>query len=261
MDFFYEGYGQAYKTIQIRHVNQRWLDDQVIDWSDCWKNYCATGGIPHAVGEFHCRKAISDTTWRTYIDWIIGTWSKLRTPERSLAAVARRICETLNSRVSFETIKKGTDIQSANTVRSLLELQEDNFAIHVIPRYDLHKDKFLPSKLKKVYPIDPFIARVWAAIGWNIRRLFKESIPSLSLDECAFLTQTYRWSKGKEVGYLYSDTSKSEVDFYFDEIGFELKSNGHPTSKQLEILRQCPQAFVVNKEKLPLVTYLLGEGN
>ena len=260
VDFFYPERAAPYRDLSIRHLNQKWLDDQTVRWDDVWGEYCRTGGIPHAGGGFCSSGTIADSVWRTYIDWILGNWSKLRTPERSLSAVARRLCETMNSRVSYETIKKGTDIQSANTIRSLLEMQEDHFAIRSLPRMDLQRKKFLPAKLKKVYPIDPFIARIWAAIGSSVRRLYEESVPGLSMDECAFLTQTHRWGDPKEVSYLYQDTSKSEVDFYFDECGFELKSNGNPTSKQMEILRQCPQAFVVKKGQLPLVAYMIGEG-
>ena len=60
--------------------------------------------------------------------------------------------------------------------------------------------------------------------------------------------------------YLYSEASKSEVDFYFQDCGFELKSGGKPTPKQKEILKQCPQSFVVTKKTLPLMAYLVGEG-
>jgi hypothetical protein len=59
---------------------------------------------------------------------------------------------------------------------------------------------------------------------------------------------------------LYSDASKSEIDFYIDGCAFELKTNGNPTKKQTEMLKQCPQAFVLKKETLPLMAYLIGEG-
>ena len=260
MEFFYNDLVLQYKSINFKHVNQRWLSEQNIDWEEPWREYCLSGGFPKIVGEVFKTKNISDATWRIYVDWILGSWSVLRTPERSLIAVARRLCETLNSRVSFETIKKGTDIQSANTVRNLLEIQEDHFSIRVIPRFDLQKGRFTPSKQKKIYPIDPFIARVWSSIGWNVKRLISESVPSLHLDECVFLTQTYRWMDGPEVAYLYNAKSKSEVDFYFDDCAFELKSNGNPTKKQFELLQMSPAYFIVKRNKLPLMAYLLGEG-
>ncbi len=260
MDFFFPEAAAPYRSVRLAHVTQDWLDDQGIDWSEAWGQYLLTGGIPRAVAEFHSRRTILDATWRVYIDWILGNWSKLRTAERSLASVARRLCETMNSRVSFEAIKKGTDIQSANTVKTLLEIQEDHFSLRVLPRYDLQNRKFLPSKLKKIYPLDPYVARVWASVGWNVRRLFEESIPSLHLDECAFLSQTFRRTQRKEVSYLYSDATKAEVDFFFEDCGFELKSNGRPSAKQMEILKRCPRYFLLCKTTLPLAAYLVGEG-
>lgn len=260
MDFFHEGQTKKYQTIHYHHITQQWLEAQSIQWKPYWQQYCLTGGIPRAVGEMVKHQGIPDIVWRTYVDWILGSWSKLRTPERSLTALARRLCETLNCRVSFEALKQGTDIQSANTIKTLLDIQEDHFSIHVIPKFDLHKKKFLPSKLKKIYPIDPFIARIWAAIGWQVRRLYSQSQPPLHLDECSFATQTFRRIDSKPLSYLYSETTKSEIDFYFDNCAFELKSNGSPTPNQQKILKEAPQSFVVRKEKLPLIAYLVGEG-
>lgn len=260
MDFFYPDIAASFRSLHFKHVNQSWLNDQCSDWSRYWQEYLMTGGIPHTVGSFVRRGDIPDSTWRVYIDWILGTWSKVRTSERSLIALARRICETSNSRVSYEALKKGTDIQSANTIKTLLDLQEDHFSLHVVSRLDPQRDKPLPSKLKKIYPVDPFIARIWAAIGWNIRRLYRESLPPLFLDECAFLSQLLRSEGSFPISYLYSDQSKSEVDFYFEGCGFALKSNGNPTHHQKALLKTCSQSFVIRKNTLPLMAYLLGEG-
>lgn len=260
MDFFHPETTNPLASLHFRHVNQNWLDDQNLDWSLYWQEYLRTGGIPHAVGSFVKRGEIPDVLWRVYIDWILGTWSKVRTAERSLAALARRICETMNGRISYEALKKGTDIQSANTVRALLDLQEDHFSLQALTRFDPQKEKPLPSKLKKVYPLDPFLARIWSAIGWNIRRLYTESTPSLRLDECAFLTQTLRTEGSFPASYLYSDQTKSEVDFFFENCGFELKSGGNPTRNQKTLLKLCPQSFIVKKKQLPLMAYLVGEG-
>ncbi len=260
MDFLHPQETSILQNLDYKHLTQRWLDDQKTDWTKYWQVYLKSGGIPRAIAHLHKQNQIEDTVWKAYADWILGTWSTLRTPDRSLSALARRLCETLNSRVSYESLKQGTDIQSANTVKTLLDMQEDHFSLSVLPRFDLQKRKFLPSKLKKVYPLDPFIAQVWAAIGWNIRRLYSESIPPLALDECAFRTQLYRWQENPEVSYLYSETSQAEIDFYFEDCAFELKSKGNPTPKQWAILNNCPQAFVLKKEKIPLMAYLLGEG-
>ncbi len=260
VDFFYAELAAPYKGVNLKHVNQNWLNDQVADWEKPWREYTSCGGFPRVVGELRNEGRIGDLVWTTYVDWILGSWSVLRTPLRSLSAVARRLCETMNSRVSFEAIKKGTDVQSSNTIRSLLEIQEDHFSIRTLPKFDLQKEKFVPIKQKKIYPVDPFIARVWASIGWNVRRLFEDSVPVLNLDECAFLSQTFRYCDAPEVSYLYSDRSKSEIDFYFNDCAFELKSNGNPTKKQVEMLSAAPQAFVVRRDKLPLVAYLIGEG-
>ncbi len=260
MDFFHRDAVSSVAGLRFQHVSQAWLDEQRFDWSEPWRNYMHTGGVPHAIGLFIRRNAIPDTLWRVYLDWILGTWSKVRTAEVSQSALARRICETLNSRVSYEALKKGTDIQSSNTVKALLDLQEDHFALQSVTRFDPQRNKPLPTKMKKIYPTDIFFARVWAAIGWNVRRLYAESIPTLHLDECAFLCQMQRTSNTSPVNFVYSDQTKAEVDFYFEQCGFELKSGGNPTKNQKTLLANCPQSFVIKKAALPLMAYLVGEG-
>ncbi|MBF0106627.1 MAG: ATP-binding protein [Deltaproteobacteria bacterium] len=260
MDFLHPEQSAPVSKLKYSHVTQTWLDAQTTFWQDYWQSYLLTGGIPLSVGEQHKTGKIADATWNIYVDWIMGTWSRQRTAEHSLIALARQLCETLNSRVSFETLKKGTDILSPNTVKTLIEMQEDHFALKLLPRYDPQRERFLPIKLKKIYPIDPFIARVWASIGWNIRRLISKNVPFLHLDECAFLVQAYRWQNTPNVSYLYSDTQRAEVDFYFDETAFELKSGGVPTKGQRALLKHCPKSFFLNKQTLPIMAYLVGEG-
>ncbi|MEZ4754981.1 MAG: hypothetical protein R3A13_11880 [Bdellovibrionota bacterium] len=81
----------------------------------------------------------------------------------------------------------------------------------------------------------------------------------LQLDETAFFTQTYRYENPLDVGYLYSSKTKAEVDFYFQNCGFELKSKGSPTSSQKKLLTECEQSFVLKSNDLPIMAYLVGE--
>ncbi|MCB0319189.1 MAG: ATP-binding protein [Bdellovibrionales bacterium] len=259
LNLFYPKDVQQLQDINFLHINQKWLNDQNLDLSKQWQEYKLVGGIPQSIGEHFTTDAISDLTFTVYIDWILGTWSKLRTSERSLRKLASRICETLNSRVSYEALSKGTDIASPNTVKSLIEIQEDSFSLRICPKLDLHDKLSAPAKLKKVYPIDPFIALVWGLISDKILRNHQKNLPDLKLDEAAFFTQTYRYENQLDVSYLYSSKTKAEVDFYFKGCGFELKSKGKPTAAQNKLLAECNQQFVVKQEKLPIVAYLVGE--
>ncbi len=259
LELFYPEKIKSYSKVNYQHVNQKWLDSQEIDLSKEWKNYQFSGGFPQVVGSMLTQNEIPDQVWRVYEDWILGNWSHLRTSERSLRKISQRFIKTINSRVSYEALKKETDIQSANTVRALVEIQEDHFSVRVLSKYDLAKKAFLPAKLKKLYPIDPFIALVYFAIGNSITRLYEDSVFLNSLDECTFYSQTLKYQQQNSVGYLYNEKSKTEIDFYFNNCGFELKSQGRPSLKQKELLRMCPHSFVVKKEHLPLISYLIGE--
>lgn len=263
IDFFYPQLGTEIRSIDYRHINQKWLDDCKLDLKTQWNSYLICGGIPAVVSDYIVDGEISDYSWQTYIDWILGTWSKLRTPERSLRETCKRIFKSINSRTSFDALRKSTDIQSANTIKSLLEMQEDHFALRLLTRYSVEQNRFLPAKQKKIYPLDPFIAQVFYLIGEHTLRKFSEKITPQILDrlnETGFLAQMNRYERMPSVGYLYHDKTKSEIDFFFDETGFELKSRGSPTSKQREILKKCTNAFVMRSQYLPIMAYLIGEG-
>ncbi len=259
VQIFYPDIRPSLDPFRLAHINQKWLDDQKIDLSVAWSHYKICGGFPRCVAEFSKTKQISDSTYSLYTDWILGTWTELRTSERSLVALSSKMIRSLNSRVSYESLRSDTDIQSPNTVKKLIELQEDHFSVRSITRYDWHKERFLPTKLKKIYPLDPFIARIWNMIGKNIRRRFYEQEEQLALDECAFLTQTFRTEQSTDVGYLYSESTQSEIDFYFEGVAIELKSQGHPTPKQRKIMKECRSALTVSSAKLPIIAYLVGE--
>jgi len=249
-------------NIKPHHIQQSWLEDFNVDLSKPWAEYLICGGIPQVMAEFKNEGVISDETMRVYIDWILGTWSKVRTAERSLSALSLRFCETLNSRVGFDTLKKGTDIQSPNTVKTLIEMQEDHFSLTIVPRFDPQNEKFVNAKLKKIYPIDPFICQIFFAIGKNKKRQLTEYLSAeckLQLNECAFQAQFFRHFENKYPGYIYSDRTHAEVDFICDGIGYELKSKGRPSAKQVELLKECRQAFSLNEKTLPLMAFLVGE--
>lgn len=259
MNWFYPQSTVDYRKLSFRDITTDWFCAQKTDWTAHWQNYCAGGGFPRPFCEMRFDGKVTDDTWRLYQDWILGTWSTVRTPQRSLSAFSRRLCETLNSRVNFENLRKGTDISSPNTIKSLIEMQEDHFSLRTVNRYNVSARNFLPAKQKKIYPIDPFMALVFASIGKDVLRLFDRHEWNMHLDECAFLSQMLRHHRESNVGYLCSDTTKSEIDFYFDDCAFELKSGGNPTPKQYALLNQAAHRFVVHKHNLPLMAYLVGE--
>ena len=114
MDMFYSYEVLEYKKINCKNINQNWLESQKIKWQEYFDKYIYMGGFPQVVGECINNHKISDLVCRVYEDWILGTWSKLRIPEKSLRQVSKKICENINSRTSYDAIKKGSDIQSAN---------------------------------------------------------------------------------------------------------------------------------------------------
>ena len=92
-----------------------------------------------------------------------------------------------------------------------------------------------------------------------MKRKYQENNISGLIDECAFAAQLLRYQDQPEVSYLYSDRSKSEVDFYFSDCAFELKSKGNPTPKQRELMQASKHSFTVKQSVLPIVAYVVGD--
>ncbi len=260
VEFFFPELAPAQKTVQLQHQTQAWLDSLPLTLEPAWKAYLECGGVPKAACTWKKNNGkISDEVFKTYQDWILGSWNSSRIPLHSQNALAERIIANLNSRTSFERLRKNTDIGSVNTVHQLLNIQEDRWALQWVRRFDAQTQHWMNAKQKKLYPLDPFIARVWQSISLGLRMNIEAGLKPLPLDETGFQAQCFRYETERELAFLYSEKTQSEVDFYFSKIAFELKSNGSPTAKQKQLLGLAPQAFAVRRESLPWIAYYLGE--
>ena len=128
------------KDFSAKNQTDIWLQSKKItELENPWRLYLECGGFPRAACEKVFLGAIADETFRTYQDWILGAWSKNRVSIQSQMAIARRVMSCLNSRITLESLRKGTDIGSVNTIKELISHQEDRWALRSICRFDWQK--------------------------------------------------------------------------------------------------------------------------
>ncbi len=225
-----------------------------------WQNYLLAGGFPIPREEFYRHKTISDTTFEVYRDWILGEWSKTRVSFHSIRTLCLNLIENLGKLSSWESLKKNTDIASHSTVKSIIEDQEKNFALSILRNIDPGKKIFLNSKQKKIYPIDPFIAHVFYAIGKGVSDHFfafiKDQLQDKSyyskIAELAIVSQLHQGIFLGNLGYIYSSQTGTEIDCAVltpeAAIGVEVKTGeALLTPKQIELSRHLDAFYPVGE--------------
>lgn len=121
-----------------------------------FSNYLLTGGIAKVINEFLKRKYIPPSLYKTYLDVVIGdivAWNKR---DSYLRQVVSRTLETLGTPVGWNTLKKGTDISSHNTVEQYIETLAASFVVIYLYQYNTTRKGPDYAKSKKLHFHDPF---------------------------------------------------------------------------------------------------------
>ena len=147
------------------------------------EDYLVTGGIPRAVNCYISEGVIPEIVYGDYVNLILRDIVRWGGNEAYLRQVVQRVIETLSSQVGWNTLKKGTEIASHDTIRWYVTILRNSFVVSYI--HHLAKDKGVPyyRKAKKIYFADPFIfhALRWWAFGG--RNPFQDSLDYLKNPE------------------------------------------------------------------------------
>jgi predicted AAA+ superfamily ATPase len=132
-------------------------DEELIDI------FFRVGGFPHAIKDYLEYGMVTDTTYQTYRNWIIGDASRFHLSEEFLKQILYRISETLSSRLSWNSLIETTTIKDHSTALSYVEHLADAFLCHIHYFFDFEKLAPDFSKARKLYFIDPLLH----AVGWT----------------------------------------------------------------------------------------------
>jgi predicted AAA+ superfamily ATPase len=129
-----------------------------------FKDYLLTGGIPRVIDEYFRTRQISEGVYRTYVDVVLGDLAKWNKRETYLRQILRKIMEAAGNPTGWNTLRKGTDIASHNTVADYVDTLKDSFVVYYLGFYDTSKKIPLYEKDKKIHFYDPFFYH--ALRGW-----------------------------------------------------------------------------------------------
>ncbi len=123
----------------------RYLDD-----------YLITGGVPAAINEFLKNGFVQDSVYQIYVDSAIGDLRRADKDASYMVQLIPNIIKSISNPVSWDSLKKNSDIGSHHTVEEYVKTLSDMFVLSVFYRYNSSEDKPKFDGLKKIFFQDPF---------------------------------------------------------------------------------------------------------
>jgi hypothetical protein len=179
--------------------------------------YLRCGGFPHAVRDYVTSGRVTDETYRTYMNWVIGDAAKFSIQVEALQHIMHRIATTLPSRVTWSSLIEHTPVKSHETAITYVEHLEDAFLCKVHLCWDEAARGPAIHKARKLFFVDPLLvhlARGWKAGLTNIWALAERNVadPEIlgGILEGAYVSCLTRLQA--PIYFWYSTKVKKEVD-------------------------------------------------
>ncbi len=186
-----------------------------------FKIYLNTGGYPDAIFDYIANNYVRDSIYDIHWNAFVSDISKANKSVEIATAVIYGLIESYSSRVNLSKIAQMEGIKSHVTVREYIEVLDDLFVAKSI--FPVAEKKYVFRKDRKVYFNDPFLYNLFAKklniIDKNAESKIVEGLIFNSLYR--FVNKDKQLSEPKvKVGFYLG---KKEVDFVFNEFGFESK--------------------------------------
>lgn len=127
-------------------------------------DYLITGGIASAIDEFLKTGNISEGTYKIYLDAITGDLNKANREDSYLRQLVPNIIDSLGTPVSWQTLRKNSDIGSHHTVEQYVQTLTEMFVLSFFYRYNASTSNPSYDSNKKIYFHDAFFMH--ALNGW-----------------------------------------------------------------------------------------------
>lgn len=183
--------------------------------------YYRVGGFPHAIRDYYRYALVSDETYRTYRNWIVGDAARFVLNEEYLKHLMFRIGETTGGQITWPTLIEHTPIQRHETAVTYLEHLQDAFLATIHYCYDPDKQGPVPRKARKVYWMDPLLLHLSLAWRRNIANIDAWVVAALA--DPSYRAQVLEGSliqaarrKFATTYFWYSAKLKKEADLVVD---------------------------------------------
>ena len=210
---------------------------------DLLEVYLKVGGFPPAIRDYVESGVVTDRTFETYKNWIVGDAARFGMSGEILRHVCARVFDTLSSRITWPRLIESTPVKSHETALKYVEHLEDALLCKVHFCYDERRGGPAENKARKLYFIDPLL--YYLAYSWK-RGLTNvwSSVLDLAgnaqfrggLLESVYVTCTsrYRWP----TYFWYSTKTQKEADLVLEGpdalLVFDFKASRPPVRKVLD---------------------------
>jgi len=231
-------------------------------------DYLLTGGFPAVIDYCQKNRAIDESFYETYKNWIIGDLEKWGKSEKYSKQIFKRIFEAYMNEVNWDTLASGTEISSHTTVNEYVSAFEDIFAVEFIYKMEYNKKTPDYPKSKKIYFSDPFVYyAVWKWCfaeekcfeyfkeklkdnvfqsriieGVVLNHLAKKMEEQTALNKFDYKDAIFYWknrTKSVEVDFVLKDTSKA----------IEVKWSDKPKDSSFKAKKYFPNFLLLTKNK------------
>jgi uncharacterized protein len=131
------------------------LDDQKLLQS--FDEYLQCGGYLKAINDFHTHGAVSDATYRTFEQWIVGDFEKRGKSLRYLKELLKALLESASSQLTYSGLTQRIGEMSKETLIDYCQLLERMDVLFSLQAFDQNKRIGFPKKARKFHFWDPFI--------------------------------------------------------------------------------------------------------
>ena len=222
---------------------------------DLTEIYLKVGGFPHAIRDFVTMGSISEETFRTYRNWIIGDAAHYGLSEEILKHILFRICETAGSRLTWSKLIENTMVKSHETALAYVEHLQDAHLCELLYCYDPQQHGPAIHKARKIHFIDPLLYYLSVAWKKNVAPVWEwiqlpetfNSVRGVLLESVFAIQARVQHADQNIISYFwYSTKTKQEVDLVLispKEMSlYEIKWSGgsefNALGKQVRILTQ-----------------------
>lgn len=204
---------------------------------ECFKNkhpeeimeiFMLVGGFPRAIADYVNVGSVTDATYETYRNWIVGDAQRYELRQETLKQIMFRIAATIASRVTWPTLIENSPVRSHETALQYVEHLHDAFLCTIHYCYDGKTKGPAYQKARKLFFIDPLLYAISATWREAIPNIFSWMKTQLSdadtrgkLFEGVVVNHAARLHE--RVFYWYSTKQHKEVDLIIqahDELMF-----------------------------------------
>lgn len=240
-------------------------------------DYLLTGGTPKVVNEYVAKGHVTESTFATYLDAILGDLQSLRINENIFKQLVQNVLKTIGWTSSWRSLQKDTDIGGVSTVSSYVNTLQNMFVLSTLYQYSVKSKRGVFAKDKKIHVHDPFYFHVLN--GWTSGQssfdaaarhvesernlgIMVEGVVTNHLIRLAFTRSwkkpnfdyqdvLFHWKYGmeKEVDFIYNDGSGLEIPI---EVKFQNKITVRDQDGLINFKRRTDQksAVILSKDML-----------